>query len=297
MLAASAALALGFAATALAAPLAVRQDASNIDVTILQYALTLEHLEDVFYTEALAKFDEAAFTAAGYPTWVRKRIVQIGQHEAQHVSFLAGALGESATSQCEYSFPYDGVTGFLGLSAIIENVGTSAYLGAASLITDPAYVTAAGSILTTEARHQAWLNSAVLKGSAWSGPEDTPLGFSQVFTIAAAFITSCPESNPTLPVVAFPAATIEPAAPAAGDKIALTYTSTAGATENLIIFSGLTSSVNAIMDGSATLPSTLQGIAYGVISTATAAADVTDANTVAGPIIFNFGLSSDAVSA
>ena len=95
-----------------------------------------------------------------------QRLVQIGQHEAQHVSFLATALGETATAPCNYTFPYDGVTGceyeleigsrsspassltfllallpsVLGLSSVIENVGTSAYLGAASLITDPAYV-------------------------------------------------------------------------------------------------------------------------------------------------------------
>jgi hypothetical protein len=36
----------------------------------------------------------------------------------------------------------------------------------------------------------------------------SPLGFSQVYSIAAAFITSCPASNPTLPVKAFPAASI-----------------------------------------------------------------------------------------
>ena len=151
----------------------------------------------------------------------------------------------------------------------------TAYLGAANKITDPAYVTAAGSILTTEARHQAWMNSAVLKGAAWSGPEDTPLGFSQVYSIAAAFITSCPETNPTLPVKAFPAASIADAYKA-GDSVKLTFTTT-GAAEYLVIYSGLTSSVNLInADSTVVLPSTLQGTAYGVITTATDATKVTD---------------------
>jgi hypothetical protein len=43
-----------------------------------------------------------------------------------------------------------------------------------------------------------------LAESAWSGPEDTPLDLSEVYSIAAAFITSCPSTNPTLPVKAFP---------------------------------------------------------------------------------------------
>ena len=30
------------------------------------------------FSEALAKFDQSAFKAAGYPDWVRKRIVQVG---------------------------------------------------------------------------------------------------------------------------------------------------------------------------------------------------------------------------
>lgn len=268
----------------------------NIDTTILQYALTLEHLENAFYSEALAKYDAAAFTDAGFPSWVRKRVVQVGQHEAQHVAFLQGALGDTATAPCSYKFPYTDVAGFLGLSSAIENVGVTAYLGAANKITDPAYVTAAGSILTTEARHQAWMNSAVLKGSAWSGPEDTPLGFSQVYSIAAAFITSCPETNPTLPVTAFPAAAVT-GAYKAGDSVHLDFTTT-GQTEFLIIFSGLTVSSNFInVDHYVTLPANLQGIAYGVIATVSDPTELSDENTVAGPIILGFGLTSDEVSA
>jgi hypothetical protein len=40
------------------------------------------------------------------------------------------------------------------------------------------------SILTAEARHDAWVASAVNKGAAWNIPYDTPLDLSAVFSLA-----------------------------------------------------------------------------------------------------------------
>ena len=41
---------------------------------------------------------------------------------------------------------------------VVEAVGVGAYLGGATLITDPVLLDSAGSILTVEARHQTILN-------------------------------------------------------------------------------------------------------------------------------------------
>lgn len=72
--------------------------------------------------------------------------------------------------------------------------------------------------------------SAVTKGAAWSSAYDTPLGFSQVYSIAGGFITGCPSTNPTLPVKAFPAASIKETGYKAGETVTLDFKTT-GATE------------------------------------------------------------------
>lgn len=73
------------------------------DVQILQYALTLEHLENAFYSGALAKYDQRAFVKSGLPEFARKRFVQVSEHEKAHVEFLTAALGPQATQPCEYT--------------------------------------------------------------------------------------------------------------------------------------------------------------------------------------------------
>ncbi|KAJ9118431.1 hypothetical protein QFC24_006262 [Naganishia onofrii] len=268
-------LALVSACGVLASPIEKKQAAAIDDTTILNYALTLEHLENAFYKGALEQFDAAAFTAAGFPTWVRERFSQIAEHEASHVALLSGALGSAAVQPCTYKFPYTDPKSFTALSAILENVGVSAYLGAAASIVDKTYLTVAGSILTTESRHQAWVSSAVNKNEGWSGPYDTPVGFNVVYSAAAAFITGCPASNPTLPFTAFPALTYDAATGAV-----------TGATDGqyIALYQGLNIATYPIQGGKVTLPTT-QGTAYLTATSEKNATLVGDANIVAGPAV------------
>lgn len=59
-------------------------------------------------------------------------------------------MGSAATKPCEYSFPVKSVNDFVAIAQVLEGVGVTAYLGAAQFLHTPAYLTAAGSILTTE---------------------------------------------------------------------------------------------------------------------------------------------------
>ncbi|KII90726.1 hypothetical protein PLICRDRAFT_542772 [Plicaturopsis crispa FD-325 SS-3] len=264
------------------------------DTAILNYALTLEHLESAFYEGALNKFDAAAFTKAGLPSWARGRFVEIAAHEKAHVDFLTKALGSKATAACEYSFPYTDPKSFAALSMALEGTGVTAYLGAAGLITNKDYLTAAGSILTTEARHVSWISGAVNKVNSWSGDLDVPLSLDQVYTIAAQFITKCPSSNPTLPVKAFATLTVPSAAP--GKKVKPTFTRPDSVSSStplfLAFFTGLSQEFAPIgSDGMAMIPADLIGTVYTVVTTSGTKAD--DSNIVAGPAIMNFNFNSD----
>lgn len=79
----------------------------------------------------------------------------------------------------------------LATARVVENLGVMAYLGAASLLTDPQLLEIAGSILTTEARHQTMLNVLSGSGTAIPSPFDLALTPSEVLAVASPFISGC----------------------------------------------------------------------------------------------------------
>jgi len=99
---------------------------ANIDTTVLQFALTLEHLENVFYKQALKNFSQEDFQKAGmcwlgwclvsrltryagYSADYYNDLKYIAHDEEQHVLLLEGALtaaGVTPVQACTYSFPY-----------------------------------------------------------------------------------------------------------------------------------------------------------------------------------------------
>jgi rubrerythrin len=132
---------------------AVAQELSDID--ILQFALTLEHLEATMYKEMLA-MDWASTKDALY-------MQAFADHEAAHVDALTKALQavgeEPVMAMADYNFPsFNGRDSMLNFAKIAEDIGVGAYQGAAAAIQNKDYLAVAGSIVQVEARHAAMIN-------------------------------------------------------------------------------------------------------------------------------------------
>ncbi|CBQ69974.1 related to stress response protein rds1p [Sporisorium reilianum SRZ2] len=281
------------AAAVAAAPAQKRAAAgqADIDVVILNYALTLEHLENAFYRDTLATYDAGAFRAAGYPDWVRQRFVEIGGHEKAHVDFLTKALGDQATKECTYEFGITDVKTFIATAALLEGIGESAYLGAAQNITNAGYTRAAASILAVESRHAGWVASSVQQGDGFGQQFATPLNFNQTYSLAAPLIKSCPETNPALPVKAFPTASVS-----SSDKLCPGTTITiAGDSVQPGQYAAFLSALQVYYvqigdDNKVTIPTEVgYGRSYLVVSKAQS---VSDDVVVAGPAVLELPLSS-----
>lgn len=118
-----------------------------VDVELLQYSLTIEHLTAAFYREALGLFRENSFTDAGFPSFVYKRISEIYDQDADHVQSLQQELinlGQQPTQACTYSFGLTTPRAFTTAAASIENAGVSAYLSVLPLFHDSQFVTKLG---------------------------------------------------------------------------------------------------------------------------------------------------------
>lgn len=130
---------------------------STAAVDVLNYALTLEYLEDEFY-----KMGNAA--SGLIPAKYKPVFTQIGKHETQHVNFLKGALGAKAVAKPTFDFsaggafptPFAIFDTFVFLSHAFEDTGVRAYKGQAGvLVNDPQLLEYALQIHSIEARHAA----------------------------------------------------------------------------------------------------------------------------------------------
>jgi len=163
------------------------------DIDILNFALNLEYLEAQFYQYAvfgtglpdgqLAGTGRRGVVRGGRAVPFKDPVVaqyarEIAKDEADHVRFLRKALGSAAVAQPDIDVsadvngafssaaraaglikageafdPYASDEAFLFGAFIFEDVGVTAYKGAAPLIANKTYLEAAAGILAAEAYH------------------------------------------------------------------------------------------------------------------------------------------------
>ncbi|THH20269.1 hypothetical protein EW146_g1055 [Bondarzewia mesenterica] len=193
-----------------AAPVKRTSGTDSADLVVLQFANVLEQLETQFYTQALSTFQASDFTSAGFTSSeiAIEQFTAILSDESTHVTIIQEtiiSLGSQPLTSCSFDFSsvLTDVTTMAATARLVENVGVSAYLGAAHLVTDPTILTAAASIMTVEARHQTMLNVLSGTGSAIPQAFDIFLSPSEVLAIAGGFISGCDlgiTANPSLSI-------------------------------------------------------------------------------------------------
>ncbi|KAI0313226.1 ferritin-like domain-containing protein [Amylostereum chailletii] len=274
------------------------------DKTVVQFMLMLEHVENAFYHTYMDNFDDGAFAAAGLQPWVRGRFVQLLEHEDIHVRLLETALGNDAPVVCEYQYPVKTVEDFVGLSSVLENGATGVYVGYANILQDKELIVQAASIAITETRHATWLDSAVQKGSPWSGAFATPIAMDDAFSLLATFTVSCPPGNPTLPLVAHTPLAVDPPTPLPGSNVSLIFDTTILSANESRLFLAVLSGLNTTFvsldtvggNFTATVPTGLQGLVYAVVAT-TDALPLSQNTTITAPAVLRFPFDSQTQNA
>jgi hypothetical protein len=163
------------------------------ETDILNFALNLEYLEAEFYTYAVEGKSITSFgigidgkatgenRASGGETTGGAQVVfdnneifsrdiaaEIGSDERAHVVLLRSALGAAAVAKPNINLNALGIgfgnqVDFLTVARILEDIGVTAYTGAAGMLKTPGVITTAARLLAAEAEHAGSVHTQVAK--------------------------------------------------------------------------------------------------------------------------------------
>jgi len=221
---------LGFGSTSASA-------ATFNDVDILNFALNLEYLEAEFYTMATTgkTLEQSGFDLSGTgksgPTtggnmvhswdWdgssreasgkLQTIAEQITQDEQAHVKLLRSALGSKAVAKPAINLDalmvgFGSFRQFIAVARALEDTGTSAYGGAAPLITSKSYLGTAVQIGLLEGLHSANLRLLVAENYIQTSALDShdilpPPSGSQYFEASSQGLTVVRDPSQVLAIV------------------------------------------------------------------------------------------------
>ena len=157
------------------------------DVEILNFALTLEHLESAFYTQGLKQVSGLSGDAKSLATEIR-------DNENEHVAALMKTITDLGGKPVkapgvDFGDAFANQKAFLKLAQTFEDTGVSAYNGAAPMIESTDVLAAAGSIVQIEARHAAAIR--LMNGQPITdGGFDKPLEQQAVLDAVKPFVKS-----------------------------------------------------------------------------------------------------------
>jgi rubrerythrin len=153
------------------------------DAEILNFALTLEYLENDFY--------KVKGKQVGLSGQAKAYAQTFGDQEAEHVAALTTVieqLGGKPVKKPTFVFPATDEKTFLSLASVLENTGVGAYNGAAPSLTSKQVLASAGEIVQVEARHAAAIDLLIGKTPTPNQGFDLPLTKAQVLATAGPLI-------------------------------------------------------------------------------------------------------------
>ncbi len=149
----------------------------SMEIDVLNYAYALEQLEAAFYIGVVTNAAFASIFAANEQRVLR----DLRDHEVVHRDFFAAALGSARIPNLTPDFStidFANRASVLQTARTFEDLGVSAYNGAARYLVRADYLAVAGKIVSVEARHAAAIRDLLNNRSA----DFAPNAFDQVNT-------------------------------------------------------------------------------------------------------------------